>query len=53
MIQDHHTVIEQVSGIAIIVMGLFLAGLVSPRFLQRERQVHVWPKALGTSGPTE
>lgn len=50
-IQDHQRLIERISGIAIIVMGLFLAGLVSPRFLQRERRLHVSPRALGTWAP--
>lgn len=51
VIQDHRVGIDRVSGIVIILMGLFLAGLVSPRFLQRERRFHVSPKALGTWAP--
>jgi cytochrome c-type biogenesis protein len=51
VLADHRRLIDRVAGVAIIVMGLFLAGLVNPRFLQRERRVHVSPSALGAWAP--
>ncbi len=51
VLADHRPSIDRVSGVAIIVMGLFLAGLVSPRFMQRERRAHVSPSALGSWAP--
>jgi cytochrome c-type biogenesis protein len=47
---DHQRGLEQLSGVAIIVMGLFLAGFISPRVLQTERRFHVSPSRLGEWG---
>jgi len=46
-LQDHQRAFDEASGIAIIVMGLFLAGAVSPRLLMTERRFHVTPGTLG------
>ncbi len=46
-LQDHQRAFDQVSGVIIIVMGLFLAGAVSPRLLMVERRFHVTPGRLG------
>lgn len=40
-----------VAGIVVILMGVFLAGFVSPRFMQRERRFHVSPDRLGAFAP--
>ena len=40
-----------VAGIVVILMGIFLAGFVSPRFLQRERRFHIDPGRLGAFAP--
>jgi cytochrome c-type biogenesis protein len=47
---DHQRGLEQVSGAVIVVMGLFLAGFISPRVLQTERRIHVSPSRLGDWG---
>ena len=44
---DHQRTLDRVAGFVIVVMGLFLAGMVSPRLLQRERRFHVSPSKLG------
>ena len=49
-LRDHQRGLEQVSGVLIIVMGLFLAGFISPRVLQAERRFHVSPSRLGEWG---
>jgi cytochrome c-type biogenesis protein len=46
----HQRGLEQVSGAAIVVMGLFLAGVISPRVLQTERRFHLSPSSLGDWG---
>ncbi len=46
-LQDHQEGLNQVAGVAVIVMGLLIAGLVSVRPLQRERRLHVSPSRLG------
>jgi cytochrome c-type biogenesis protein len=51
VLNAHQRVMNQVGGIVIIVMGLFLAGFVSPRLLQQERRFHVSPSRLGTFAP--
>src|SRR5436190_14110235 len=51
VLNDHQQGLNQIAGIVIIVMGLFLAGLVSPRMLQQERRFHVSPSALGVWAP--
>jgi cytochrome c-type biogenesis protein len=47
---EHQRGLEQVSGAAVVVMGLFLAGFISPRVLQTERRFHVSPSRLGEWG---
>lgn len=51
LLLDHQRALERVAGVAIVVMGLFLAGLISPRLLQRERRFHVSPRRLGVLAP--
>jgi cytochrome c-type biogenesis protein len=44
----HHKVgFNRVSGVFVIVMGLFLAGVASPRVLEAEKRFHVSPRRLG------
>jgi cytochrome c-type biogenesis protein len=44
----HHKVaFNRVSGVVVIVMGLFLAGVASPRLLETEKRFHVAPSRLG------
>ena len=43
--------LNQVAGLLIIVMGLFIAGLIRPAVLLRERRVAVLPDRLGTLAP--
>jgi cytochrome c-type biogenesis protein len=50
-LQHHKRVLDQVSGSIIILMGLILAGAVSPRFVQQERRFHVSPSRLGVWAP--
>ncbi len=40
-LKEHERVLDQVAGVFVIVMGLFMAGLVSPRLLMAERRFHV------------
>ncbi|HEV7887665.1 MAG TPA: cytochrome c biogenesis protein CcdA [Acidimicrobiales bacterium] len=47
----HQRGLEQVSGAAIVLMGLFLAGFISPRVLQTERRFHLSPSRLGDWAP--
>jgi cytochrome c-type biogenesis protein len=44
---DNRVVLNRVMGVVVIVMGLFLAGVASPRLLQVERRFHVSPRRLG------
>ena len=44
---DHQRGLNQIMGVIVIVMGLFLAGVASPRLLQAERRFHVSPSRLG------
>ncbi|MEY2477075.1 MAG: cytochrome c-type biosis protein [Actinomycetota bacterium] len=48
---DHQRGLNQVAGIVTIVMGLLIAGVVSPRLLQQERRLHVSPSRLGVFAP--
>ncbi|HEX2038889.1 MAG TPA: cytochrome c biogenesis protein CcdA [Acidimicrobiales bacterium] len=48
---ENQTTLNRVAGAVVIVMGLFLAGLFSPRLLQRERRFHVLPSKLGVFAP--
>jgi len=47
LLKDHQSGLNQVAGAAIIVMGILLAGVVTPAFLQQERRFHVLPSELG------
>jgi cytochrome c-type biogenesis protein len=44
---DHKQVLNRVMGVIVIAMGLFLAGVASPRLLQAEKRFHVAPSKLG------
>lgn len=44
---EHQRTMNTVAGAVIIVMGLAMAGVITPSFLQRERRVHVLPSRLG------
>ena len=48
---ENQTTLNRVAGVVVIVMGLFLAGLFSPRLLQQERRFHVLPSKLGVFAP--
>ncbi len=43
--------LNQLAGVLVITMGLFLAGVIAPGFLQRERRLHVLPDQLGVFAP--
>jgi len=47
-LSDHQVGLNRLAGAVVIVMGLFLAGMVSPRLLQQERRLHVSPSRLGS-----
>ncbi len=47
----HQQGLNQAAGILTIVMGLFIAGVVTPATLQRERRFHVLPSSLGLFAP--
>ncbi len=47
----HHQVLTKAAGLVVIVMGLFLAGVIAPGLLQRERRFHVLPESLGVFAP--
>ncbi|MDP1793744.1 MAG: cytochrome c biogenesis protein CcdA [Acidimicrobiales bacterium] len=44
---DHRVLLNRIMGAIVIAMGLFLAGVASPRLLQSERRLHVSPSRLG------
>ena len=48
---DHQKGFNQAAGIVTILMGLLIAGVVSPRLLQQERRLHVSPSRLGVFAP--
>lgn len=50
-LREHQLGLNQVAGVLVIAMGVFLAGLVSPRLLQQERRFHVSPSRLGRWAP--
>jgi len=50
-LQQHKRVLDQISGILVILMGLVLAGIVTPAFMQRERRFHISPSRLGVWAP--
>ncbi len=43
--------LNQLAGVLVIVMGLFIAGVIRPAVLMRERRVTVLPDRLGTLAP--
>ncbi|HUS62519.1 MAG TPA: cytochrome c biogenesis protein CcdA [Acidimicrobiales bacterium] len=47
----HQVGINRVAGALVIFMGLFLAGVISPRLLMQERRFHVSPSRLGPWAP--
>ena len=47
----HQQGLNQVAGVLTIVMGLFIAGVVAPAAMQRERRFHVLPESLGVFAP--
>ncbi|HZN16483.1 MAG TPA: cytochrome c biogenesis protein CcdA [Acidimicrobiales bacterium] len=50
-LQDHQRGLNQGAGIVVIVMGVVLAGALSPAILMRERRFHVSPSSLGIYAP--
>ncbi len=50
-LQDHQRGLNLAAGVVVIVMGVVLAGVVSPAVLMRERRFHVSPSALGVFAP--
>ena len=50
-LQRNKRALDEVSGVVVILMGLVLAGGVTPGFLQRERRFHVSPSRLGVWAP--
>jgi cytochrome c-type biogenesis protein len=44
---EHKIVFNRVAGAVVIVMGLFLAGIASPRLLEAEKRFQVSPRRLG------
>ena len=47
----HQQGLNQVAGVVTIVMGLFIAGVLVPGAMQRERRFHVLPESLGIFAP--
>ncbi len=47
LLNDHRRGLNQVTGAIVIVMGLMLAGVASPRLLQVEKRFQVSPSKLG------
>ena len=43
--------LNQVAGAITILMGLFIAGVLAPKAMQRERRFHVLPESLGVFAP--
>lgn len=50
-LREHQLGLNQIAGVLVIAMGVFLAGLVSPTVLQQERRFHVSPSRLGRAAP--
>ena len=48
---SHQQQLTRVAGAVVIVMGLFIAGFLTPRLLMRERRLHVTPARLGSFAP--
>ncbi|HVM08616.1 MAG TPA: cytochrome c biogenesis protein CcdA [Acidimicrobiales bacterium] len=51
LLLENKRVLERVAGVLVIAMGLFLAGVIAPGFLQRERRFDVLPSKLGAFAP--
>jgi cytochrome c-type biogenesis protein len=51
VLRNHQEGLNRLAGAVILIMGLVLAGLVNPAFLQRERRIHVLPSHLGPWAP--
>ena len=47
----HQRGLNQIAGATIILMGLVIAGVVSPRVLAKERRLHLSPSELGSMAP--
>ncbi|HUP85330.1 MAG TPA: cytochrome c biogenesis protein CcdA [Acidimicrobiales bacterium] len=47
----HQRVLNRVAGAVTIAMGLFIAGVLVPAGMQRERRFHVLPESLGVYAP--
>ncbi len=50
-LRGEQVLLTRISGVVVIVMGLFLAGFVSPAALERERRFQVSPSRLGSWAP--
>lgn len=50
-LREHRRGLNQVSGMIVIAMGLFVAGVVSPRLMMAERRFHLAPSQLGAWAP--
>jgi cytochrome c-type biogenesis protein len=48
---EHQRGLNQIAGVVVIIMGVVVAGLLTPAMLQRERRLHVSPSALGGWAP--
>jgi len=47
VLNEHQRGLNQIAGAVVIVMGLAMAGVVTPRIFQQERRVDVRPSRLG------
>ncbi len=47
VLNEHQRGLNQIAGAVVIVMGLAMAGVVTPRLFQQERRVDVHPSRLG------
>lgn len=50
-LREHQVLLNRIAGVVVIVMGLVMAGLVSPQLLARERRMYVSPARLGAFAP--
>jgi cytochrome c-type biogenesis protein len=50
-LREHQVLLNRVAGAVVIVMGLAIAGLVSPRLFARERRFRVSASGLGAFAP--
>lgn len=51
LLGDHQVLLNQIAGVIVVVMGLFLSGLISPMTLMRERRLQITPDTLGIFAP--